>query len=143
VAFSPDGTHLATASEDKTAKVWDTASGREIRTLAGHTAGVVGVAFSPDGTRLATASKDKTAKVWDAVFGREVLTLAGHTNTVWGVAFSPDGTHLATASVDETVRVYAMHIKDVMVLARTRVTRSLTAEECQRYLHIEQCPPIP
>src|SRR5438876_815629 len=127
----------------KTAKVWDAASGRKLRTLAGHTAEVRGVAFSPDGTRLATTSRAKIAKVWDAASGRELLTLAGHTDTVWGVAFSPDGTRLATASEDKTVRVYAMHIEDMMALARMRVTRSLTAEECQKYLHMEQCPPTP
>src|SRR5262249_19265635 len=97
VAFSPEGTRLATAGADKTTKVWDATSGRVLFTLAGHTDAVYGVAFSPDGTRLATASADKTTKVWDSS-GRELLTLAGHTNTIWGVAFSPDGTRLATAS---------------------------------------------
>ena len=101
MAFSPDGTRLATASGDKTAKVWDVASGREVRTLSGHTDAVYGVAFSPDGTRLATASWDKTAKVWDVASGREVRTLSGHTDAVYGVAFSPDGTRLATASWDK------------------------------------------
>jgi predicted NACHT family NTPase len=98
VAFSPDGTRLATASLDNTAKVWDAASGQEVFTLAGHTAEVLGIAFSPDGTRLATASTDQTGKVWDAASGQEVLTLAGHTNRVSSVAFSPDGRRLASAS---------------------------------------------
>jgi WD40 repeat protein len=75
VAFSPDGTRIATASFDKTAKVWDVVSGREEFTLVGHTDRIYGVAFSPDGTRLATASNDKTAKVWEAASGRETLTL--------------------------------------------------------------------
>src|SRR5262249_31329655 len=100
VAISPDGTRLVTTSRDKTAKVWDVVSGRELLTLAGHTDWVSGVAFSPDGTRLVTASRDKTAKVWDVASGRELLTLAGHTDWVSGVAFSPDGTRLATASLD-------------------------------------------
>ena len=65
VAFSPDGTLLATASHDKTARLWDPATGEHLRTLTGHTDPVLGVAFSPDGTLLATASHDKTARLWD------------------------------------------------------------------------------
>jgi WD40 repeat protein len=64
VAFSPDGTLLATASEDKTARLWDTATGRQVSTLTGHTGSVRAVAFSPDGTLLATASNDSTARIW-------------------------------------------------------------------------------
>jgi WD40 repeat protein len=64
VCFSPDGTRLATASEDRTAKVWDARTGQELLTLKGHTGAVHCVCFSPDGTRLATASQDGTVKVW-------------------------------------------------------------------------------
>jgi WD40 repeat protein len=65
VAFSPDGRLLATASNDKTARVWDPAAGEHLRTLTGHTSVVRAVAFSPDGRLLATASEDCTARVWD------------------------------------------------------------------------------
>ena len=79
MAFSPDGTRLASASGDGTVKVWDAATGQETLTLKGHTGAVTSVAFSPDGTRLASASWDATVKVWDAATGQETLTLKGHT----------------------------------------------------------------
>ncbi len=97
VAFSADGKRLATASLDKTAKVWDVETGQELLTLAGHDDRVMGVAFSPDGKLLATASWDNTAKVWDAATGKEIETLRGHSGYVFSVAFSPDGKRLASA----------------------------------------------
>ena len=81
--------------------------------------------------------------MWDATSSRPLLTLRGHSDAVYDVAFRPDGTRLATASADKTVRVYALNIEHLMGLARTRVTRSLTAEECRKDLHVEQCPPTP
>ena len=66
MAFSPDGARLASASFDQTVKVWDAATGQELRTLMGHTEWVNGVAFSPDGARLASASRDGTVAVYDA-----------------------------------------------------------------------------
>ena len=76
VAYSPDGKRLATASDDRTVKVWDAVSGQELLTLRGHSVRVRGVAYNPDGKRLATASWDGTAKVWDALSGQELLTCA-------------------------------------------------------------------
>jgi hypothetical protein len=66
VAFSPDGSRLATASDDGTARLWDVASGKPLIVLRGHPAPVVAVAFSPDGSRLATAGADGTARLWVA-----------------------------------------------------------------------------
>jgi WD40 repeat protein len=110
VAFSPDGRLLATASDDKTARLWDPATGKHLRTLAGHTEWVLGVAFSPDGRLLATAGggDDKTAQLWDPATGKHLRTLSGHTgNFVVGLAFSPDGRLLATTSRgDNTARVW-------------------------------------
>lgn len=66
IAFSPDSQRLATASFDRTVKLWDTRTGQEVLTLRGHTAGVVALAFSPDGNRIASGGIDNTARVWDA-----------------------------------------------------------------------------
>ena len=64
-AFSPDGSRIVTASNDKTARVWDAATGKAIAVLSGHEDSVISAAFSPDGLHIVTASADKTARVWD------------------------------------------------------------------------------
>jgi WD40 repeat protein len=109
LAFSPDGQRLVSASVDGTVKVWDSASGQEIRTLKGHGSQVYSVAFSPDPGapgRLASAGAHSTLKVWDAGTGHETRTLKGHTDVVWSVVYSPDGERLASASNDGTVKVW-------------------------------------
>jgi WD40 repeat protein len=140
VAFSPDGSRLATSSRDGTARIWDAATGALLYTLSGHTSTIMDVRWSPDGALVATASYDGTAKVWDTATGQELHTLYGSTGGVTAVAFSPDGTRLFVGSLDGTVRVYLLRLDDLVALAPTRVTRSLTTDECRKYLHLEQCP---
>jgi hypothetical protein len=106
VCYSPDGTRLASASDDNTIKVWDTRSGVAIATLRGHTSVVMVVLYSPDGTRLASAGVDHTVKVWEAKSGSELATLRRHTGNVRSLAYSPDGTLLASASDDGTVVIW-------------------------------------
>ena len=114
IAFSPDGTVLASGSHDKTVKLWDIATGDVLRTLAGHTDWVRSVAFSPDGTLLASASDDDTVKLWDPRTGVLVRTLTGHADWVQSVAFSPDGTLLASASDDETLKLWDPQTGEVL-----------------------------
>jgi basic membrane protein A len=135
VAFDPNGNHIITASLDGTARIWDANSGTELFTLRGHTGPVTSVAYSPDGRRIATASRDGTAKLWDAASGEEVLTFYGNGSGLIDIAFSPDGTRLATGS-DHGVQIYLLRVEDLIALAHTRVTRSLSSDECQKYLHL-------
>jgi WD40 repeat protein len=139
VAFSSDGTRLATASEDGTAQIFDTATGKPLLTLSGHTGPVTRLAFSPDGTRLATTSPDGTARLWDTVTGQQLLLLYTDNAKAPDLAFSPDGGRLYIVT-DQALRVYALKLTDLMALARARVTRSLTPAECQQYLHTATCP---
>jgi WD40 repeat protein/serine/threonine protein kinase/DNA-binding SARP family transcriptional activator len=106
VAFSPDGTRLATASLDQTARVWDVTSGGLLLTLAGHEESVRDVAFTPDGDFLVTGSSDRTARIWNLATGEVAAVLAGHTDRVFDISLSPDGTLLATASRDSTVKLW-------------------------------------
>ena len=99
VAFSPDGTRLASGSFDNSVRLWDVVTGNEIRRFEGHTDWVLSVAFSPDATRLASGSYDRTVRLWDVATGDEVRRFEGHTEVVYSVAFSPDGTRLASGSI--------------------------------------------
>ena len=106
IAWSPDGSYLATPSGDKTIRLWNAHSGACVRTLKGHTDSVISVAWSPDGQRLASASKDKTIRLWDASNSNHLQTLKGHTDHVWSIGWSRDGQGLASGSADKTIRLW-------------------------------------
>ncbi|RKU16692.1 hypothetical protein C6503_11805, partial [Candidatus Poribacteria bacterium] len=90
VAFSPDGSTLASADEDGTIRLWDVGTGKRISILAGHTDRVTSVTYSPDGKTLASGSRDNTVCLWDTNTSQLKRTLTGHSHWVDAVAFSPD-----------------------------------------------------
>jgi WD40 repeat protein len=103
-AFSPDGRLVVTAGGG-TARIWDIASGVQVRVLPGR-GNINGAAFSPDGKLVVTASDDGTARIWNVASGKELRALRGHTDAVKSAAFSPDGKLVVTASADGTARIW-------------------------------------
>ncbi len=100
IAVSPDFGTLASASEDWTVRLWDTATGTHKAVFEGHTDWVNSVAFSPDGDTLISGSSDGTVIEWDAATGHNRATLEGHTGAVEDIVFSPDGSLFASVSQD-------------------------------------------
>jgi hypothetical protein len=105
-SFSPDGQRVVTASDDKTARIWDLSDPKNPIVLKEHGHGVLAASFSPDGQRVVTASADKTARVWDLSDPKNPIVLEGHGDWVRAASFSPDGLRVVTASDDKTARVW-------------------------------------
>src|SRR5919199_1703887 len=115
VAISPNNQIIASASKDKTVKLWST-DGKLLKTLTGHTDEVVSVVFSPDSQIIASTSNDKTIKLW-SIDGKLIRTLTGHTDRVKDVAFSPQGNLIASASWDKTIKLW--HLDGTLVQTLT------------------------
>jgi WD40 repeat protein len=106
MAFSPDGRRFLTAHNDRSVHLWDTAAGKEIHVLKGHTDVVWSAIFSPDGKRAVSASSDKTVRLWDLETGKQIKALMGHTGRAYHAVFSPDGRQVLSGSEDSTVRLW-------------------------------------
>jgi WD40 repeat protein len=116
--------------------------------LTGHEGNVPGVAFNEQATTLATSGFDGTVRLWDLEMGEkqeamneseEMSMLTNQSLPLEGVDFHPDGRYVVTAGDDGMVRVFIVDIDDLMELARSRLSRGFTEEECQRYLHLPSC----
>jgi WD40 repeat protein len=109
VIFSPDDRYIASGSKDRTVRIWDARTGKQVgEALIGHTNAVWTVAFSPDGRTLASGSNDKTIRLWDVQNKEKAKLLGppleGHTESVWSVKFSPDGKSIVSGSADLSLR---------------------------------------
>ena len=93
VAVSNDGKMIASASEDRTVRLWNSATGIESHILGGHTGKITALAIAPDGRHIATAAQDRKIKIWDSETGREALN-HDSAEEVLLLAYSPDGQKL-------------------------------------------------
>src|SRR5262249_22624671 len=98
VSSGSEGQRIVTASYDKSARVWDAATGKLITVLEGHNRSVDSAAFSPDGQHILTTSDDNSARVWDAATGQQMAALDHRSGPVHRAAFSPDGWRIVTSN---------------------------------------------
>ena len=138
LTVTADGRHVAWAQRDGDVAVRHLRAGTTTRLVA-HVGQVLDLAGSPDGRRLATAGQDGSVRLWELATSEQALELHGHDSGVSTVRWSDDGARLVTSSWDGTVRVWALAVDDLVRLARGRVTRELSDDECRRYLHGQRC----
>ncbi|ETO18853.1 hypothetical protein RFI_18389, partial [Reticulomyxa filosa] len=106
VRFSPDGRKIVSGSKDKTIRLWDLSSGKQIQSLKCHTNYVCFVHFSHDGNMIASGSGDKTIQLWDASSGKQIQSLKGHSDFVISVQFLPNDSMIVSGSCDNTIRLW-------------------------------------
>jgi WD40 repeat protein len=156
VAFSPDGRHVLSASEDGTARIWSATTGKLERTLRGHSEAVDSAAYSKDGSRIATAGADGTVRVWNVDDGQSV-TMRGHEGPVYSAEFNGEGDLVVSAGQDGTVRVWDADGGETLVLLYTHrgsasgaafspdgsKVVSAGADGILRFTPCEVCGPLP
>jgi roadblock/LC7 domain-containing protein len=116
-----------TASADRTAQVWEAATGKAVGELLRHDGVVNSAMFSPDGKWVATASADHSARVWEAATGKAVGELMQHNSDVLNAAFGPDGKWVVTASSDYTARVWEAPLEEPLSEQLVNVVKLLPA----------------
>jgi WD40 repeat protein len=129
-SYSPDGTRLVTASEDRSARIWEVASGALLATLE-HAESIRSATFSPNGSQVLTLSADNQVWLWDASSGHRLATLSGHAGRVTSVAFSRDGRRVITASADGSAKIYSAAVGELLTEYFTAAFRLLRQQPRQ------------
>ena len=106
VAFSPDSKRIATCGDDKSIRLWDVQTGKELLKIEGHEGLVTDIAFLPSGEQLVTTSWDKTARIWNLSSAKEIARFEGSPERLSLLAVSSDGQHFLTSGGDNAVRLW-------------------------------------
>ncbi|MEQ1586300.1 MAG: caspase family protein [Cyclobacteriaceae bacterium] len=114
VVVSPDSNYVATGSRDKSAKLWELSTGREVRSFLGHEATVNSLDFSSDGKYLITSSGDKSVRIWETKTGKEIYKVEPDREILTDVALSPDGKFFITGGYGDSARVYDFQSKKIL-----------------------------
>jgi WD40 repeat protein len=148
LAFRPGTTWLVTFGSDLP-RVWDARTGASLGTFPGGFGEAPQMTWDPTGSVFAATYPDGVARLFDPETRGETMALLPPadgplpaTCYAYRLAFSPDGSRLATQGCDG-VRVWALDVDDLLDIARRNVTRSLSEDECRRYLHVATCPEAP
>ena len=127
LAFSADGTRLASGAKDTTVRLWNTTGTEAPIVLQGHQGWINALAFSPDGSMLASGDTDTAVHVWDTTNGTLLATFRGHLSGIVALRFSPDSRTLASGSVDGTVRFWTIETQESLPMHITGHTESVKA----------------
>jgi WD40 repeat protein len=141
LAFDDNGTKIVATSLNGPVAMFDSTSGEQVEAFVGHTGKVTDAAVSPDGKVLATTGLDGTIRLWDTSTGEETLRIED-SQAFTSVDFSENGSQLLVAG-DFGVRVYEVNTQNLIDLARSRLLRWWTPEECFQYLGTTDCPVPP
>ncbi|ETO33521.1 hypothetical protein RFI_03583 [Reticulomyxa filosa] len=106
IKFSLDGTKIVSYSKDKTIRIWDTSSRKQLHALEGHADRIRAVECSHDSSKIVSCSWDKTIRIWDVLSGQQMKLLKGHEFSVESVEFSSDDSKIVSCSDDATIRIW-------------------------------------
>jgi WD40 repeat protein len=143
VIYSPDGSLILTTSDDGSARIWDVESGQELLFMDAPSK-VLSADFNPDGQLIVTGEEGGNIKIWDAASGNRLITLLENAEgAISHVEFNPDGRRVlasVSGASHSTVLEFILPIEELIEVAQSRLTRSLTDDECRQYLHLDACP---
>ncbi len=125
VAVSPDSNYVATGSRDRSVKLWELSTGREVRNFLGHDGSINGIAFSTDGKFILTSCSDMTAKIWEVETGKNIFTTEPTTKLLTEVAISPDMKYFVVAGYNDEANVYSWGTKKIITKLKVNADQGL------------------